>query len=289
MELTVLVDNNTIIDQYFIGEPALSFWIEADNKKVLFDTGFSDAFIKNARILNIDLKKADYIILSHGHLDHTGGLESYIDLFKNKRKNINSSTPLRINSKRSRTIKLVAHPLIFNRKFYEGFGDIGMKVKKEEIVGYFDLKLSRKPLWLTKNLCFLGQIPMTNNFEVKTPLGTVMKNGKEFADYLMDDSALVYKSTKGMVVIPGCSHSGICNIIEYAKKVCGRQKILDIVGGFHLLSAERKILDRTIEYLKSCKIVSFHPCHCTDLQAKIELGKHFSIREVGSGLVLKYN
>ena len=273
MELTVLVDNNTIIDQYYIGEPALSFWIEVNNKKILFDTGFSDAFIKNARILNIDLKKADYLILSHGHFDHTGGIEPYIDLVGERAKNI----------------KLVAHPFIFNRKIYEGFGNIGARKRKEEIADYFDLSLSKKPLWLTKDLCFLGQIPRRDNFEAKTPLGIVIKNGKKFPDYLMDDSALVYKSMKGIVVITGCSHSGICNIIEYAKKVCGgRQKILDVVGGFHLLNTKKGILDKTIEYLKRCEIMDFHPCHCTDLQAKIELGKHFAIQEVGSGLVLKY-
>ena len=280
MQLSVLVDNNTIIDQYYIGEPALSFWIEEDNKKILFDTGYSDVFIKNAKILNIDLKKADYLVLSHGHFDHTGGIEPYIDLFKNKGK--------KYDSEQSRTIKLVAHPLIFNRKIYEGFGNIGISKRKEEIADYFDLNLSRKPLWLTKNLCFLGQIPRTNNFEAKMPLGIVIKNGKKFADYLIDDTALVYKSKKGIVVITGCSHSGICNIVEYAKKVCGKQKILDIVGGFHLLNTKRKILDKTIEYFKSCKIMDFHPCHCTDLQAKIELGRHFPIRKVGSGLVLKY-
>jgi 7,8-dihydropterin-6-yl-methyl-4-(beta-D-ribofuranosyl)aminobenzene 5'-phosphate synthase len=272
MKLLVLVDNNTIIDQYYVGEPALSFWIEADNKRILFDTGYSDLFMKNAEKLNIDLRRADYLVLSHGHFDHTGGIEPYIDLVGERAKNIN----------------LVAHPLIFNRKIYEGFDDIGTRKRKEEIAGYFDLNLSRKPLWLTKDLCFLGQIPRRNNFEAKTPLGIVIENGRKFPDYLMDDSALVYKSRNGLVIITGCSHSGICNIVEYAKRVCGRQKILDIVGGFHLLNSKRKILDKTIEYFKSCKIVDFHPCHCTDLRAKIELGKHFPIREVGTGLVLKY-
>ncbi len=104
----------------------------------------------------------------------------------------------------------------------------------------------------------------------------------------MDDSALVYKSKKGMVIITGCSHSGISNIIEYAKKVCRMEKILDVIGGFHLLNTKRKILQKTIEYLKSCSIMDFYPCHCTDLKAKIELGKHFTIQEVGSGLILKY-
>jgi len=280
MELTVLVDNNTIIDQYYFAEPAVSYWIEESNKRILFDVGYSDIFIKNAKKLNIDLKKADFLVLSHGHFDHTGGIEPYIDFV----------------GKRTKNIRLVAHTLVFNKKIYKGYGNsgnptlrgIGTKKRKKEIQKYFDLNLSKKPLWLTENLCFLGQIPRENNFEAKEPLGIVTKNGKKIPDYLMDDSALVYKSKKGMVVISGCSHSGICNIIEYAKKVCGMKKILDVIGGFHLLNTKRKILDKTIEYLKSCKIMDFHPCHCTDLKAKIELGKYFPIKEVGSGLILKY-
>ena len=272
MELTVLVDNNTIIDQYYFAEPAVSYWIEDNNKKLLFDVGYSDIFIKNAKKLNIDLKQADCLVLSHGHFDHTGGIEPYI----------NFAGP------RTKNIRLVAHPFIFNQKIYEGFGDIGTKQRKKEIQKYFDLNLSKKPLWLTENLCFLGHILRKNNFEAKEPLGIVIKNGKKSPDYLMDDSALVYKSKRGIVVITGCSHSGISNIIEYAKKVCGREKILDVIGGFHLLNTKRKILENTIKYLEACKIMDFHPCHCTDLKAKIELGKHFPIQEVGSGLVLKY-
>ncbi len=272
MKLTVLVDNNTIIDRYYFAEPAVSYWIEDSNKRILFDVGYSDVFIKNARILNLDLKKADYIVLSHGHFDHTGGIEPYIHFA----------------GKRSKSVELVAHPLAFNKKIHEGFGDIGTRKRKEEMRKYFNLKLSKKPLWLTENLCFLGQIPRVNEYEAKQPLGMVIKNNRKYSDYLMDDSALAYKSKNGLVVITGCAHSGIANTIEYAKKVCNMDKILDIIGGFHLLNTKIKVLQRTVKYLKDCKIAEFHPCHCTDLKAKIELGKYFTIQEVGSGLVLEY-
>ena len=75
MELSVLVDNNTFIDQYFLGEPAVSYYIEVKDKRILFDTGYSGAFIDNARKLNINLNKLTHIILSHGHNDHTNGLK----------------------------------------------------------------------------------------------------------------------------------------------------------------------------------------------------------------------
>jgi len=272
MKLTVLVDNNTIIDQYYLAEPAVSYWIESEGKKILFDVGYSDVFIRNAKALNIDLKETDYLVLSHGHLDHTWGIEPFIDLVGDKTKNM----------------KLIAHPDVFDRKFHPEFGDIGTRKRKGEMEKYFDLDLSKTPRWLTKNLCFLGEIPRKNDFEARIPIGKIIKNGREFPDYLMDDSALTYKSKRGIVVITGCSHSGICNILDYGKKICRERKILDVIGGFHLLNVKKEILDKTIEYLNSCEIQNLHPCHCTDLKAKIELGKSFPIREVGSGLVLEY-
>ncbi|MBN2144044.1 MAG: MBL fold metallo-hydrolase [Candidatus Aureabacteria bacterium] len=272
MKLTVLADNNTITDRYYFAEPAVSYWIEADNKNILFDVGYSDLFIKNAELLHIDLKKADHLVLSHGHMDHTGGLQSYIDLA----------------GKRTKSTTLIAHPLVFNKKIYPGFGSIGIRKSKKEIQGRFNLHLSKTPLWLTENLCFLGEIPRKNNFEARKPLGFVMKNGKKFPDYSADDSALAYRSSKGIIVITGCSHSGIVNITEYAKKICGNEKILDIIGGLHLLNASKSLLQKTIRYFKSNKITAFHPCHCTDLKAKIELGKHFPIQETGSGSILTY-
>lgn len=272
MKLTVLVDNNTIIDQYYLAEPAVSYWIEVDNKKILFDVGYSDIFIKNAKALGIDLKETDYLVLSHGHLDHTWGIEPFIKLVGDKTKNI----------------RLIAHPDVFDRKFHPEFGDIGTRKRKNEIKEYFDLDLFKTPRWLTENLCFLGEIPRKNDFEAKTPIGKTIRNGRKLPDYLMDDSALVYKSKKGMILITGCSHSGICNILEYGKKICQERKILDVVGGFHLLNTKKGILDKTIKYIKSQGIQNLHPCHCTDLKAKIELGKFFPIREVGSGLVLEY-
>lgn len=81
IKITVLVDNNTLIDSYFCGEPGVCYYIEADNKKILFDTGYSDIFIDNAHILNIDLAEITDLVLSHGHNDHTWGLSHLIQHF----------------------------------------------------------------------------------------------------------------------------------------------------------------------------------------------------------------
>ena len=104
-------------------------------------------------------------------------------------------------------------------------------------------------------------------------------------DYVNDDSAIVYKSEKGLFIITGCSHSGICNIIEYAKKVCKEEKIYGVIGGFHLFDLNKK-LEETISYFKENSLKEIYPCHCVSLNAKIEMGKELNIKEVGVGLQL---
>ena len=81
MKLTVLVDNNTFIDKYFYGEPGLSFYIEDGFEKILFDTGYSELFIRTAKKLGIDLSTLTKVVLSHGHDDHTGGLVHLLEEF----------------------------------------------------------------------------------------------------------------------------------------------------------------------------------------------------------------
>ncbi len=115
-----------------------------------------------------------------------------------------------------------------------------------------------------------------------------MKAGEDSPDTLLDDSALAYRSPEGLVIITGCSHSGICNIVQYAKQVCHDERIVDIIGGFHLLQPEPARLQGTVAYLKRHELTALHACHCTDLPSKIALAAAAPIREVGVGLTLSY-
>jgi len=81
MKLTVLIDNNTLIDRYFLGEPGVSYLIQDRNMQVLFDVGYSNAFIINAQKLNLDLLQSNFLVLSHGHLDHTWGLDPLLRIY----------------------------------------------------------------------------------------------------------------------------------------------------------------------------------------------------------------
>ncbi len=277
MKLTVLVDNNTIIDRYFLGEPGLSYYLELDGKNILFDTGYSDIFLRNGSKLGLSFDNLDSIAISHSHLDHTWGLEPLIKFF----------TEQVMEGKTFTQPKFFGHPDIFKPKTFTGIEEFGMNVDEKKLFKYFKNEMSKEPRWITNNLVFLGQIPRKYDFE-KYSIGEVEINGELKPDFNYDDSALCYKSEKGLVIITGCSHSGICNIIEYAKKICDQDKIYDVIGGFHLIDTPKARLEGTIEYFNNLNVTKVHPCHCTDLKAKIALSKVVDIEEVGVGLQIKY-
>lgn len=87
---------------------------------------------------------------------------------------------------------------------------------------------------VNKTAGFLGEIPTLNDFEQRHGFGSA----EDPVDLVLDDTALVYRGSEGLFVITGCSHSGICNIIEYAKKVCGEAKVQGVIGGWHLFKVD---------------------------------------------------
>ena len=286
MKLTVLADNNTYIDQYYLGEPALSFYIEDGDERILFDTGYSDAFIKNAEAMHVDLGRLTYIMLSHGHNDQTRGLPFLWDRYDLK------------------NVKLVAHPGVFSSKRYMGL-DVGAPFTREDcLVHGLEIIDGSKPVKITERLTFLGEIPRVTDFEAKEPIGILGKAGP--ADFVLDDSALSYEGQDGLFIITGCSHSGICNIVRqalccnekmenlrvscgYESNVRGGSKhkpITGIIGGFHLLKQNRQLTE-TVRFLKDNTKGTLYPCHCVSLEAKFEMMKTLPVAEVGVGLQLK--
>jgi len=161
-------------------------------------------------------------------------------------------------------------------------------LKEDKLSKFFRLRLSREPLWLTQRLVFLGEIERSNDFEAKKPIGKVLENGVENDDLLFDDSAVAYKSPEGLVIITGCSHSGISNIVEQARRICGEDRVLDIAGGLHLMDPPKAQLQETMEYLQALRPGSVHAGHCTDLRSKIDLSRVVELKEVGVGLTLEY-
>ncbi|MGC9514170.1 MBL fold metallo-hydrolase [Methanocrinis sp.] len=279
MKLRVLVDNNTLIDRYFRGEPAVSYFIEEGPKKILFDVGYSDLFIENARQMGIDLLDLDFVILSHGHLDHTWGLGPLVRLL----------TEAKIEGIDHKRPKLVAHPEAFLPRKIPGLGEIGPLLSREGLSRTFDMALSRGPAWITDRLVFLGEIERDNDFEAQMPLGKSSTEYGERDDFLIDDSALAYRSAGGLVIVSGCSHAGICNILEQAMRICGERRVVDVVGGLHLLDPPERQMMETLRYFERVRPRHVHACHCTDLASKVALAGVADLKEVGVGLDLEYD
>ncbi|MBP2636145.1 MAG: beta-lactamase domain protein [Firmicutes bacterium] len=277
LKLTVLVDNNTIIDRYFYAEPGLSFFLEHDTGKYLFDIGYSDIFVRNATKMSINLLDVDTVVLSHGHNDHTWGLGELVKLH----------SQAQAEGYHHKTPALIAHPDAFLDRNIDGLA-IGTMLSSNQLSKTFSLKISKEPVWLTSRLVFLGEVERKNSFEIESAIGKVWRENTWEEDFILDDSALVYMSNNGLVIITGCSHAGICNIIEYAKKVCNQESVYDIIGGFHLLNPSQNKLINTADYFKSCRPHAVYACHCTDLRSKIRLAQAANLQEVGVGLVLEY-
>lgn len=254
MKITVLVDNNTLIDRYYLAEPALSFLLEDNGREILFDTGYSDVLVRNAEAMGIDLSQINAIVLSHGHNDHTGGLRHLSFLRQD--------------------IDLYCHPDVFLPKSYQG-QDVGCPVKLSELNDNFHVHLQKEPLWLSDELLYLGEIERK-----------VTDNPGLEADPLKDDTALAYCREGKLSIITGCSHSGICNIIDQARRLTGLDEVDALIGGFHLLQDPEQT-EQVCRYLETLKPERAYPCHCTDLEAKIALSRLTKVQEVGVSLTIE--
>ncbi len=258
MKISILTENTA--SQYFTAEHGLSYFIEYDNKKILFDTGATDVFLKNAEKLKIDVNEADVLVLSHGHWDHGNGLK-FLSF---------SGKPL------------IFHPDVFMKRYQKNTNEyIGINSDFNELNTKFHLIQTKKPYQISENIIFLGEIPRLNSFEAQT---TNFEDNAGNDDFVPDDSALAIKINDELAVITACSHSGICNITEYAKKVTGLSKVKLVLGGFHLKKNDFQTKE-TIKYFKKNKVKQILPSHCTQLPALAAFYDAFKIEQVKAGMV----
>ena len=258
MKISILTEN--CAGPYFRAEHGLSYLIEVDELKLLFDTGYSDVFLHNAQQLNIDLKKeVDTIVLSHGHWDHGDGLQ-YLE---------------------GKT--LITHPASFTVRYRKSDHTyVGLQLPRKDITSRFNLISSEGPYFITPGVVFLGAIPRLNDFESQTT-SFIDDQGQE--DYVPDDSGLAIIQQNQLVIISGCAHSGICNMIDYARQVTGIMTIRAVLGGFHLKHQSTQT-KRTIKYLQDSRISTLFPSHCTELPALSAFYDAFRIKQLKSGMVL---
>lgn len=271
LKISILVDNHMRIDSYLKGEPGFSAWIECGGRRLLLDTGYSDVAVRNAPLMGIDLCAMDALIYSHGHNDHTWGTHAITMLFDRRYM--------------KRRPELVAHPRVFENKRAGGLV-IGTMMTAERLENYFSLRLSADPLELAEGLWWLGEIPAS--VTPRRRLGETFRDGGWEGDLCFDDSALAWRGPRGIVIITGCSHSGICNIVSRAKSVTGEERVEDIIGGFHLLNRPASEMEEIGAKLREAGVRRMHPCHCTDFSARAALAGSFDVLETGVGDVLEY-
>lgn len=269
MKLTVLMDNNTYIDQYYLGEPAVSYLIEDGERTILFDAGYSGAFMENAERMRLDLSQVTDIALSHGHIDHTGGLPAFFERFQ-------------------QPIQLYAHPYAFLPKRFEGL-DAGTPLPLCDLPDWVEPRLSGRPKRISEHVAILGEIPRVYPFEKDRAAGETLADcGCCWeSDRLRDDTSLALSVPGGVFVVTGCAHSGVCSAIAAAKRETGESCVLGVLGGFHLFETGEE-LEKTLLELKALGVERVYPAHCTSLAVKAAFLGAFDTREVGVGLTLRW-
>jgi len=259
-KITTLVENTTISGiAQLVGEHGLSFFIETDNKKILFDTGQGIAISNNVKTLGIDLNQIESVVLSHGHFDHGGGLKNVIDINSN--------------------FTLHAHPDVFDEKLL-GFGDdyydIGIR-KYKEIVEKSNVNIcfEKNSVEIAPGIITTGEIPLVTDFEKVEDMFVTEKNGNKIPDKIIDDKALILDTKKGIVVVFGCAHRGPINTLKHVTKLTGSKKIYAIMGGLHLILADENKLSKIADYFNEFEIQKMIIGHCTGFHAIVSLYNRF--------------
>lgn len=241
--------------------------VVADGRRraILFDFGFSpDGALRNAEALGVDFDAVEALVLSHGHMDHHGGLEAFLERL-------------------GRPIDLVAHPAVFRAGRYirrPGAAPVPLPapVKSRIEARGGRVVAAREPYPLLDGaLLFLGEIPRRNQFEKGLVNARFTEGGVERFDPLEDDSAVAAcLRGRGLVVLSGCAHAGIVNTLAHAAAATGVGRLHAVMGGFHLTGAEfEPAIAPTAAALRELDPAYVIPTHCTGRRASVMLEEAF--------------
>ena len=265
IKITVLCEN-TVGRLIGTGEHGFSAFIETGQENYLFDTGNGHSVVANSLAMEKDLRSIKKIFLSHGHQDHTGGLPEVLKL--------------------KGTVDVHAHPNVFldriavlQEKDKETKRFVGIPYKK----GFLEL-LGARFLFNTdfvevENGMFLtGEVPRQTDFEKPDLRLFAEIDGKRTQDTFLDDQSLILDTEKGLVLILGCAHSGMVNIIHHVIQKTKKEKFYAILGGTHLDFLTQEQLEASIQSLKKIGAEKIGVSHCTGMKAAFRLHQEFGDR-----------
>jgi len=278
IRITILCENSVGPSLSTIGEHGLAAFIETEKGNYLFDTGQGFSILHNAQCLKKDLTSIKNIFLSHGHYDHTGGLQHVLQMKNN--------------------VIVHAHPHIFEKKYAR------LKTNGREMEKYIGMRhtldyFENRGAHFSFNRCFTevgegmfltGEIAKTTDFEKGDSRLLMNDNGALVTDPLLDDQSLVLKIKRGLVIMLGCAHSGLINTIEFVLDRLKKEKLYALIGGTHLGFLKDDQLDKTIAHLKQLDFNKIGVSHCTGLQAAAKLFQEFKDKfffaNVGTSFVM---
>lgn len=283
VEIVTLVEDYAGYETSFLAQHGISFLLDAKSghvhKRVLMDVGQSSGpILHNMDILGIDPASIDMIFLSHCHYDHTRGL---VGMLREIRKE---------------GIPVIAHPMIFRpnyllKPYLQHIGITGEN--SEERIGETGgcLALVREPFELLPGVISTGEVERVTDFEVPEPGIYNVEGGKLVKDQMLDDMSLIVNVRgKGLVLVTGCGHAGIINIIRHAVKITGVSRIEGLMGGFHLIEAGEEKIEKTVKALSEIDLGWVFSGHCTGFAANKRmsavLGDKFNLLHAGKRLGL---
>lgn len=276
-----LIPSDTLLAEHGL---SLMITLEANRSRrtVLMDAGYSSVAVPhNLEILGITLGAVEAVVLSHGHMDHTGALYPLLDTLPNK-------------------VPLVVHPDAFLEPRYLQLPDgrrllFPQKIDRTELQQHPAILREKKEpsLLCGDHLLVTGEVERITSFERGLPGAMVERNGALEPDPILDDQALVmHLEDRGLVVISGCSHAGIINTILYARSLTGVETIHAVLGGFHLTGPYfEQVIPPTIDALQSMNCALLAPMHCTGWKAIGAFEKAFPeafvLNSVGSRITIE--
>jgi len=239
----------------------IRIWKGGKSTSILFDTGCSpDCVVVNAECMGVDLKEVEFIVLSHGHFDHTGGLLSALKAIGRA------------------DLPVIAHPDVFKAR---GSANPNGTVRAypefptREQLKTARLMETRQPLLVAADTVLVtGEIPRETPFEKGYLQHRALVEGVWRADpWIWDDQAIAFNvKGKGLVVVSGCAHAGIINTVRYAQRVTGVADVCAVVGGFHLAGKECEArIGQSVEEMRRISPGLVVPCHCSGWRAKFAL------------------